>query len=48
MKVIAGTDPRAPLADIGAHARRVEALGFDALHVAETTNDAFLTCALAL
>ncbi len=48
MKVIAGMDPRAPLADIGAHARRVEALGFDALHVAETTNDAFITCALAL
>lgn len=48
MQVIAGMDPRAPLADIGAHARRVEALGFDALHVAETTNDAFLTCALAL
>jgi probable F420-dependent oxidoreductase len=36
------------LADIGAHARRVEALGFDALHVAETTNDAFQTCLLAL
>ena len=36
------------MADIGAHARRVEALGFDALHVAETTNDAFITCALAL
>ena len=48
MQVVAGMDPRAPLADIGAHARRVEALGFDALHVAETTNDAFITCALAL
>jgi probable F420-dependent oxidoreductase len=48
MQVVAGMDPRAPLAHIGAHARRVEALGFDALHVAETTNDAFQTCLLAL
>ena len=48
MQVVAGMDPRAPLADIAAHARRVEALGFDALHVAETTNDAFQTCLLAL
>ena len=48
MQVVAGMDPRAPLADTAAHARRVEVLGFDALHVAETTNDAFLTSALAL
>lgn len=48
MRVVAGMDPRAPLADIGAHAARVERLGFDALHVAETTNDAFLSCLLAL
>ena len=48
MLVVAGMDPRAPLADIGAHARRCEALGYDALHVAETTNDAFQTCLLAL
>ncbi len=48
MQVVAGMDPRAPLADVVAHARRVEALGFDALHVAETTNDAFVTSALAL
>lgn len=41
-------DPRAPLADIGAHAQRCERLGFDALHVAETTNDAFQSCLLAL
>ena len=48
MQVVAGMDPREPLSAIGAHARRVEALGVDALHVAETTNDAFITCALAL
>jgi probable F420-dependent oxidoreductase len=46
--VAAGMDPRLPLADTAAYARRVEALGFDALHVAETVNDAFLTSALAL
>src|SRR5262245_15785388 len=48
MQVVAGMDPRAPLGDVASHAARVEALGFDALHVAETTNDAFQTCLLAL
>lgn len=48
MQVVAGMDPRAPLGDVAAHAQRVEVLGFDALHVAETTNDAFVTGALAL
>ncbi len=48
MQVVAGMDPRAPIGDIVAHAQRVERLGFDALHVAETTNDAFLSCLLAL
>lgn len=46
--VAAGMDPTTPLAAVGAHARRVEALGFDALHVAETTNDSFVASALAL
>ncbi len=44
----AGMDPALPLAAVAAHARRVEALGFDALHVAEMVNDAFVVSALAL
>jgi len=41
-------DPALPLSAVAAHAARVEALGFDALHVAEMVNDAFLVSALAL
>jgi probable F420-dependent oxidoreductase len=41
-------DPRLPLAEVGAYARRVEALGFDALHVPETVNDSLVVAALAL
>jgi probable F420-dependent oxidoreductase len=41
MKVYAGMDPRLDLADVIAHATRVEALGYDGLHVAETVHDAF-------
>ena len=41
-------DPHLPLASVADHARRVEALGVDALHVAEMVNDAFLVSALAL
>lgn len=48
MHVAAGMDPALPLAAVAAHARRVEALGFDALHVAEMVNDAFVVSALAL
>ncbi len=40
MKVYAGMDPRLSLGEIIAHARRVEALGYDGLHVAETVHDA--------
>ncbi len=40
MKVYAGMDPRLSLTDAVAHARRVEALGYDGLHVAETVHDA--------
>jgi probable F420-dependent oxidoreductase len=40
MKVYAGMDPRLSLGDIIVHARRVEALGYDGLHVAETVHDA--------
>jgi probable F420-dependent oxidoreductase len=39
MKVYAAMDPRLDLAGILAHARRVEALGYDGLHVAETVHD---------
>lgn len=46
--VAAGMDPHLPLSAVGHHARRVEALGFDALHVAEMVNDGFVVSALAL
>ncbi len=40
MKVYAGMDPRLSAAEIIIHAQRVEALGYDGLHVAETVHDA--------
>ncbi len=40
MRVYAGMDPRLGLDDIITHARRVEALGYDGIHVAETVHDA--------
>jgi probable F420-dependent oxidoreductase len=39
MKVYAGMDPRLPLPAGIAHARRVEAVGYDGLHVPETVHD---------
>ncbi len=39
MKVYAGMDPRLDLAAVIAHAQRVERLGYDGLHVAETVHD---------
>lgn len=39
MKVYAGMDPRLSLPDVVEHARRVEAIGYDGLHVAETVHD---------
>ncbi len=39
MKVYAGMDPRLSLRDAVAHAQRVERLGYDGLHVAETVHD---------
>jgi len=39
MKVYAAMDPRLPLADVVVYARRVEAMGFDGLHVPETVHD---------
>jgi len=45
VKVYAGMDPRLSLRDAVVHAERVERLGYDGLHVAETVHDAL---ALAL
>jgi probable F420-dependent oxidoreductase len=47
MRVYAGMDPRLPLADVAAHARRVEAMGYDGLHVPETVHDALAVALLA-
>ena len=47
MKVYASMDPRLSLADVPAHARRVEAIGYDGLHVAETIHDALAVSILA-
>lgn len=48
MKIYAGMDPRLPLREVPAHARRIEALGYDGLHVAETVHDPFLVSLVAL
>jgi predicted TIM-barrel fold metal-dependent hydrolase len=39
MKAYAAVDPQLPLAAVPAYARRVEQLGFDGLHIAETIHD---------
>lgn len=41
-------DPRLPLREVPAHARRAEAAGYDGLQVAETVHDAFTVALLAL
>lgn len=48
LEVIAGMSDRLPLSETGAYARRVEALGFDVLHVPETIHDSFSVALLAL
>ncbi len=49
MKVYAAIDnPRMQLAEIPAHARRAEALGFSGLLIPEAAHDGFLAAALAL
>ena len=40
MRVYAGMDPRLSLPDVIARATRVETLGYDGLHIAETVHDA--------
>ena len=47
VKVYAGMDPRLSLPDVIAHAQRVERLGYDGLHVAETVHDAMAVALLA-
>ena len=46
MKVYAGMDPRLSLSDAITHAERVERLGYDGLHVAETVHDALAVALL--
>jgi probable F420-dependent oxidoreductase len=48
MQAVANMDPHRPLRDVADHARRVESLGYDALHVAETVHDVFQAALLAL
>lgn len=48
MEAYAALDPELPLAGVPAYARRVEQLGFDGLHVAETIHDSLAVALLAL
>jgi probable F420-dependent oxidoreductase len=48
MQIYAGMDQRMPLAQVGAYARRVEAIGFDGLNVPDAVHDALLTATVAL
>jgi probable F420-dependent oxidoreductase len=48
MKAFAAMDPELPLAAVPAYARRVEQVGFDGLHVAETIHDSLAVALLAL
>lgn len=48
MKVYAGMDPAIALRDVGAFAARIESLGYDGLHVAETVHDSMSVALLAL
>ncbi len=48
MRVYASLDPRMPLAAVEAHARRVEALGYDGLCVPDAVHDGLLACHAAL
>jgi probable F420-dependent oxidoreductase len=47
MKVYAGMDPRMPLTEVAAYARRVERIGYDGLQIAETIHDALAVALLA-
>lgn len=47
MELVASWPSRMPLREVAAWSRRVEALGFDVMHVPETVHDPFLVAALA-
>ena len=48
VQVVAGMSDRIPLDEVGAYAARVEAIGFDVLHVPETVHDSMAVALLAL
>lgn len=48
MRVYANTDARLSIGAIAEHARRVEAAGYDGMHVSETVHDPFLLAMAAL
>ena len=48
MKVYASMSDHLPLADVPAYVRRVESLGYQGIHLAETVHDVFLTALLAV
>ncbi|WP_020099324.1 TIGR03617 family F420-dependent LLM class oxidoreductase [Mycobacterium sp. 360MFTsu5.1] len=47
MQVFAALSPELPLTQVPAYVRRVERLGFDGLHIAETTHDSLAVALLA-
>ncbi|OCB11471.1 LLM class F420-dependent oxidoreductase [Mycolicibacterium porcinum] len=48
MKVFAAMAPDMPLAQVAAYAERIERLGFDGLHIAETIHDSLAAALLAV
>jgi len=48
MQIYAGMDQRLPLAAVAAHARRVEAMGYDGLNVPDAIHDGLLAAQAAL
>src|SRR5690242_3112655 len=48
MKVFAAMAPDMPLAQVAAYAERIEHLGFDGLHIAETIHDSLAAALLAV
>jgi probable F420-dependent oxidoreductase len=48
MQVFAAMAPEMPLAQVPAYARRIERLGFDGLHIAETIHDSLAAALLAV
>src|ERR1700761_387574 len=46
MKAFAGMDPRLPLSNVAAYARRIEAIGYDGISVPETIHDSLAVALL--